>query len=171
MGKLRPVLYFMSKSQLAKLYSVSPQTLRNWINRNGHLLKELETLGYFSYDKVFTPRQIETIFSFLGYPDGLYELEQAEKVYFPVKQYTKQELLDIYKTTTPTFLRYLLRYPQLQKLYDYYLTSSYILAQDVETIFELLGHPFFVKESDINRKESVTNHKETDNIVKQTLRV
>lgn len=64
-----------SKRELAKLYfpdTVNEETavanLRNLMLRNRELLDELQQAHYRTRDKVFTPRQVSIIVSYLGEP-------------------------------------------------------------------------------------------------------
>ena len=64
----------MKKVELAKEYfpdadaGVACDKLRRWINRCTQLLTELAKTGYNTYDKEFTPRQVELIKEYLGDP-------------------------------------------------------------------------------------------------------
>ena len=137
MGKLRPVLYFMYKKDLAKKYQVSTKTLKAWIDAMPALVDSLKYYGYDPQDKVFTPRQIELIFDYIGSPSDFPELDGRQR--FPLRVYRKSELLDYYRTTHTTFNRYLNRFADLQDLVNIYKTKNYIAPSDVKKIFNWLG--------------------------------
>ncbi|MEN8122469.1 MAG: DUF4248 domain-containing protein [Bacteroidota bacterium] len=58
----------ISKSKLAKKYGWSLVLLRKRINLNPKLRQELRENFYNSYQKVFTPLQVEIIYKHLGKP-------------------------------------------------------------------------------------------------------
>lgn len=60
----------ISKSKLAKMYGWSLVLLRKRINLNPNLRQELKENFYNSYQKVFTPLQVEIIYKHLGKPKG-----------------------------------------------------------------------------------------------------
>ncbi len=138
--RLRPAIFFMTKGELAKKYNVSVKTLVNWIYKNSELYKILKSYGYNETDKVLTPKQIEFVYEYLGEPEGI-DLTW-DKVYFPIRVYSKKELTEIYHTTYTTFSRFLERNEDLKEIKEYYITHKYIPQQDIETIFEFIGHPF-----------------------------
>ena len=147
MSNFRPVLYFMFKKDLAKKYGVTARTLRNWIIRNTPLYDTLLYYGYSPYDKVLTPKQMEVIFDYVGKPDEYYDIDEHKKVFLPPMRYSKQELLDIYRTTPPTFIRILERIPELKDIREIYLTDTYLNIDEVKMLFEYLGHPFWLDKS------------------------
>ena len=64
----------MSKSQIAELYApeaslkASLRRLQRWIERNDELNVALKETGYQSSQRIFTKRQVEIIFEYLGEP-------------------------------------------------------------------------------------------------------
>ena len=58
----------ISKSKLAKMYGWSLVLLRKRINLNPNLRQELRKNFYNPYQKVFTPLQVEIIYTYLGKP-------------------------------------------------------------------------------------------------------
>lgn len=66
-----------SKMELAMMYMPTqvPITARfqlmRWIACNDELQKALFDAGYHKHNKMFTPKQVEIIFSYLGEPRGL----------------------------------------------------------------------------------------------------
>ena len=71
---MKEILRAYSKSELASLYlpRIQPasawRTLRNWINKDTNLKKELEKTGYTHKCILLTPFQVEIIFRYLGEP-------------------------------------------------------------------------------------------------------
>jgi hypothetical protein len=63
-----------SKSELAQAYApnIAPASARNrlvaWIRHNRELHRALLEAGYYPKQQVFTPRQVELIFQYLGEP-------------------------------------------------------------------------------------------------------
>ena len=63
-----------SKEELAMLYNptqcitVALQTLARWIRMNKILVKELDSVGYNKYRRIFTPREVSLLFKYLGEP-------------------------------------------------------------------------------------------------------
>jgi len=63
-----------SKKELALAYAPdlsihgAVNRLMSWINFNKPLLQDLQQLGYDRYQKVFTVKQVEKIFEYLGEP-------------------------------------------------------------------------------------------------------
>lgn len=63
-----------TKAELAHMYnpdmsySSALRTLRLWIEHNKKLLQELKKLGYIPSQHIFTPKQVEIIFTYLGMP-------------------------------------------------------------------------------------------------------
>lgn len=63
-----------SKQELALLYfpdsdpRIASCHLMRWINRNGQLLRELKSAGYYRHTKFFTSRQVCIILDYLGDP-------------------------------------------------------------------------------------------------------
>ena len=145
MGKRRPAIYFMYKKDLARWYDVTSKTLRYWITSQSALVDQLRYYGYEETDKLLTPKQIEVIFSHLGYPVHFDYVPPEQRDYFPLRIYTKSELLDLYRTTLNTFNRYLRRNADLDEIRRYYQTRSYIYPEDTKTIFQWLGWPWSVK--------------------------
>lgn len=62
------------KAELARLYNPymcqneALRTLSRWIRRNESLIENLTQAGARTYDKIYTPRQVSLIVSFLGEP-------------------------------------------------------------------------------------------------------
>lgn len=54
-----------SKSELAKLYKISTETLTVWLRP---WLKDLRKMGYSDLQRIFTIKQVEFIFDKLGRP-------------------------------------------------------------------------------------------------------
>jgi hypothetical protein len=54
--------YSMTKKELQNAYGVSPKTFQKWISK-------ISTLKIEPGTKVFTPAEVETIFTHLGKPD------------------------------------------------------------------------------------------------------
>lgn len=48
--------------QIAEQYKVSPRTLRRWLKPHNHTINKLDQ------SRLFTPREIETIYNLLGDP-------------------------------------------------------------------------------------------------------
>ncbi len=144
MKKIRPKIYFMSKSQIAKLYGVATRTLTSWIKRNKALYENLLYLKYSRSDKIFTPAQILIIFQYIGTPDE-YDFSEDKRIYYPVKAYRKGEMLELYRTTHPTFIKILERFPQTNSIKRDDKNRKYYTALDTQIIFEHLGHPFYIK--------------------------
>ncbi len=147
MYKKRPFLYFMNKSRLAQLYGVSTKTFVSWLRRNEPLYDHLLFLQYVETDKVFTPKQIELIFEFIGPPSPEYEIPENKREYVPIRSYTKSEVQSFYRTTHTTFNRILQRYPEARQMWYESITSKYYTALQVKLIFDLLGRPFYLKEN------------------------
>lgn len=63
-----------TKNELAHMYMPNSsyetrmRTFRRWIKRNTALYQALKEVGYNDYCKVFTPKQVTLIFSYLGEP-------------------------------------------------------------------------------------------------------
>ena len=51
--------------ELAAMYFAN---LKRWIDRNESLKNELTETGYIEGQRVFTPRQVELVFRYLGEP-------------------------------------------------------------------------------------------------------
>ena len=56
----------LNKHQMASNYGVTTKTLRNWINGNSELMKELTKTGYNKFTKVLTVHQVKLITHYLG---------------------------------------------------------------------------------------------------------
>jgi transposase-like protein len=52
-----------TRTQLARQYGVSPETMKKW-------LIQIPDLGLNQATRVLTPKQVETIWLHLGEPDG-----------------------------------------------------------------------------------------------------
>mgnify|MGYP003289783369 FL=1 len=63
-----------TKSELARLYNPelcyqsAMRTFRQWLKMNRELNARLSETGYSPLQHTFTPKQVELIFHFLGYP-------------------------------------------------------------------------------------------------------
>ena len=63
-----------TKTELAIMYSPdlkidsAIRRLRNWINHNKPLCRDLDALCYNKRAQIFTPAQVELIFHYLGEP-------------------------------------------------------------------------------------------------------
>ncbi|WP_321437508.1 DUF4248 domain-containing protein [uncultured Bacteroides sp.] len=63
-----------SKTELSRKYNPllcdrsAQRTLIKWIERNRELSERLLSTGFSKMDRLFTPRQVELIVSFLGEP-------------------------------------------------------------------------------------------------------
>jgi DNA-binding transcriptional MerR regulator len=53
----------MSKAELAAEFGVHIDTLMRWIKNNEKLLSQLKKTGYFSRQRIFTPKQVQLIHS------------------------------------------------------------------------------------------------------------
>ena len=53
--------------ELAAMYFANTH-LKRWIDRNESLKNELTETGYIEGQRVFTPRQVELVFRYLGEP-------------------------------------------------------------------------------------------------------
>ena len=58
----------INKTKLAQMYGWNLQFLVKRINTSAELLKELTETGYYSNQRIFTPKQIEIIFKHFGNP-------------------------------------------------------------------------------------------------------
>ena len=57
----------MFKSEFAlSYYGITSETLRQWINKNKNLLKELKLAGYNKHSKILNPKEIELIKKYYG---------------------------------------------------------------------------------------------------------
>ena len=58
----------INKTKLAQMYGWNLQFLVKRINTSAELLKELTKTGYFTNQRIFTPKQVEIIFNHFGNP-------------------------------------------------------------------------------------------------------
>ncbi len=61
----------INKTKLAQMYGWNLQFLVKRINRSAELLKELTETGYYSNQRIFTPKQVEIIFKHFGYRENV----------------------------------------------------------------------------------------------------
>lgn len=62
----------INKTSLAQKYGWTTNFLVKWINQHPALLNELIETGYIpKKDRIFTPKQIDIIYKYLGDPDKL----------------------------------------------------------------------------------------------------
>ena len=65
--KERIISKAISKSELADQYGVNAVTLRNWINGNEELLKELIKIGYKKNVRILRPKELDLIEKYIGF--------------------------------------------------------------------------------------------------------
>jgi Domain of unknown function (DUF4248) len=56
----------ISKTELAAEFGIHRDTLMDWIKANRPLFLKLKKTGYKTYQKVFTPQQVNLIYSYLS---------------------------------------------------------------------------------------------------------
>jgi len=140
------------KNELADLYEIDLKTLHSWLDFED-VKNELLNFGYNKFQRQFTAKQVEIIFSHLAPPEA--PLEQKGKNFkkIPFKTYSKGQLAKFYGWSVETFMRYLYRvvpeayhkelfqvnYSNSEKITD---TSKRIFSvRQVKIVFFWLGHP------------------------------
>ena len=145
LAKIRP--YY--KYELTELYEVS---IKTFMKRLVYIESELEKFGYSKSQKIFSLKQTEIIFEYLGHPwaNKASGVKGNEKV--PIYQYSKQQLAGFYNISDKTLLAQIeaLPYEEIKReimdsgngrYWERRVDKSNFKRKEVKLIFEWLGHP------------------------------
>ena len=115
--------------------------------------KKLEATGYNREQHIFTLKQTELIFGWLGHPPANNddEVQNGKRVF--VIPYTKSELADMYNLSTKTLIAQIESIPNkiAKKIImdgnnpEVYIKRKYkklFKTKEVKLIFKYLGHPY-----------------------------
>jgi bacterioferritin (cytochrome b1) len=146
LAKVRP--YY--KYEIAELFKIDKRMLSDWLE---DILDTLEETGYRKTQQLFTLKQTEIIFAYLGHPNANNErdIQTGEKV--PVVPYTKSELAAMYDISSSTLMKLIDAIPY-ERARLKILTGNenhtgkinrnkrLFKNYEVKLIFYFLGHPY-----------------------------
>jgi len=135
-------LRILSKSELAEIYGISTSTLTRWIEEYPALLNEVENFGKYKTQKLFTQKQVEIIFKYLGFPDQ-FSIDNYIRV--AVKSYYKNELAKMYNVSVVTFKKFIKNIEKICYLIEN--NNKKFDSNEVSAIFQYIGHPIKEKNS------------------------
>jgi len=133
-------LGIFSKSEVADMYEISVRTLNSWINEIPELTRTLDKYGYYKNQKIFTPKQVEIIFKFIGTPIKEENKPSKTFVEVPVRTYTKKETALLYKISRKTLTKIIENIEEISFLNNNH-NKKYDFSE-IETIFAYLGTPY-----------------------------
>jgi len=156
LAKIRP--YY--KSEIARLYRKSRRVILSWINE---IIDELEDVGYKETQQIFTLKQVEMIFEYLGHPPAIYKNEvfnEEDDERVLLVPYSKQELAKIYEISVRTLITQINAIPSKKvralimdglgdrNVYKENKKKRFFKKNEVELVFKYLGHPYKDKKNE-----------------------
>lgn len=146
LAKVRP--YY--KYETAQLYKISRRVFMDWIE---DITEELEETGYVKAQQIFTLKQTEIIFDYLGHPPANKDTEIHCEKKVLIIPYTKSELAAIYDISGRTLLAQIESIPdeEAKKIimdgnnkhyFERRIDKKVFKTKEVELIFKYLGHPY-----------------------------
>jgi len=146
LAKIRPYYKF----EMANLYSISRPLFMDWIEE---LTEKLEETGYTNKQHIFTIKQTEIIFDWLGHPPAINDMEIHTENKVLIIPYTKSELAAMYNVSGKTLIAQIETIPDDEALKiimdgnnkDIYFRRTdkkLFKTNEVEQIFKYLGHPY-----------------------------
>jgi len=146
LAKVRP--YY--KYEMAQLYKISRPIFMEWIE---DITEVLEKTGYSNYQHIFTLKQTEIIFNWLGHPPANNNSEILNEKRVFIIPYTKSELADIYNISSKTLLSQIESIPNKlvktiimdgndPEIYIKKKDKKLFKTKEVKLIFKYLGHPY-----------------------------
>ena len=162
--KLAPIKPYY-KFEMAELYRVSRKKFMYWINGFDQFKKRLLKTGYYNSQHIFTVKQVEIIFEYLGHPDHLSEeYMQDNPTKVTIRPYSKKELATIYDISMRSLMNQIRSIPD-KKVYHRIMQSEtnpfvvevsrdkrLFMKEEVQLIFKFLGHPYKQQNEQNNEK-------------------
>ena len=143
------------KYELAELYRISRRKFMYWINAFEDFKDLLLETGYTNTQHIFSQKQVEIIFDYLGHPDAISEYD-AMKTHTRVTlmPYSKKTVAKLFGFSMKTLLKQLRSIPN-RNIYAQIMQSEsnkfvveinndkrHFMKDEVELIFSHLGHPY-----------------------------
>ena len=159
MNKNQAMLRPYYKYEVAKLYKISRDILMYWIKTDENFYEKLEETGYKNSQHIFTLKQVEIIFDYLGHPPAINQKEVIktnDKV--SIIPYSKFEISKMYGISSKTLTVQINSIPNEKvikeimdgndrNIYVFKKTKKIFKKNEVMLIFKYLGHPYIYEKT------------------------
>ncbi|MCF6184195.1 MAG: DUF4248 domain-containing protein [Bacteroidales bacterium] len=146
LAKVRPYYKF----EIAQLYRISRPVFMEWIKEIEEVLEET---GYVKTQQIFTLKQTEIIFNWLGHPPATNDKEIHNGKRVLIIPYSKSELAEMYNLSSKTLLAQIESIPDKEAkkiimdgnhkyMYIRKTDKKLFKTKEAELIFKYLGHPY-----------------------------
>ena len=146
LAKVRP--YY--KNEVARLYEISLKDLKDW---SEDIIDRLVETGYRETQHIYTLKQVEIIFGYLGHPPANNKYETHSNIRVPALPYRKSVLAQIYDVSGKTLINQIHTIPdevvlrlimdgRNKNVYQRKRDKQKFKTSEIRLIFQYIGHPY-----------------------------
>jgi Domain of unknown function (DUF4248) len=126
----------LSKTQVAEIFEISVKTFISWVDEYPTFKDELLRYGDYSNNKLFTQKQVEVIWKYLGIPND-YTTDNYKEL--PIRAYRKHKVAQFYGIALRTLKKMINNVAEISFLNEND-TKKYDF-NEISLIFEYIGRP------------------------------
>ncbi len=141
------------KYEIADMYEIDRKVFMNWLR---NIECKLESAGYRKMQKILTLKQTEIIFNHLGHPPAFDDKNIHSGNRIKVIPYQKKRLAFFYGVSEGTLIRQIksinnfdavknIMDSPIPHYWEMLTDKKYFKKEDVNLIFEHLGHPYYLQ--------------------------